>query len=400
MTTNKRTAKTSFALMMAMFPLAATAQEVVPETLQVEQIRCAGNQRTTCDFIRNHLYIRPGEKLNEDEIRNAELRLSALRNFESVHIHLERGSQHGEVAVVIEVAEANPIAMEWLAGASARLDLRNVVIGGRIADQNLFGAGKVLDLTVVGGIPMGGDGKFESYEATLRYADPHLFNSQRWFAVAKAGYHKRDFEDIYGNFQHLDTLQLDLDVGLRFGNFSYFTTGFSWRPNLEWTLGRWQSDGRFEISSPDYYATTVNLIYGWSTEDDLYFPTGGSSFQIAVGGDYGANSPNRQSHLQLRKTWHWADAYWTFKIGGAPSPDYRTSFDESQLLALTYAHPLAGGDDVRRARWYVEPGFGGAGLDPQGRQLYELGLKIGYRADTRAFGVVNFYVFGSVDPNR
>jgi len=400
MNANKLITLASLAGTLVLSQRCVLAQELPPEPLKVEEIRCAGNQRTTCNFIRNHLYLHPGEALNEDEVRNAELRLSALRNFESVHIHLEKGSQHGKVALVIEVAEANPVAMEWLAGASARLDLRNAVIGGRIADQNLFGAGKVLDFTAVGGIPVGGDGKFESYEATLRYADPHLFNSQRWYAIAKAGYHKRDFEDIYGNFQHLDTLQLDLDVGLRFGNFSYFTAGFSWRPNLEWTIGRWQSDGTFEISSPDSYRTAVNLIYGWNTEDDLYFPTSGSSFQLATGGDYGADSPNLQSHLQFRKTWHWADAYWTFKIGGAPSPDYRTSFDESQLLSLTYAHPLGGGDDVRRARWYVEPGFGGAGLDPQGRQIYELGLKIGYRADTRTFGVVNFYLIGSVDPNR
>lgn len=399
MTTNKLMTRASVACMLALLPPCVPAQEFTPEHLKVEEIRCAGNQQTRCEFIRNHLYLRPGDTLNEDEVRNAELRLSALRNFESAHIHLEKGTQHGAVVVVIEVAEANPIAMEWLAGAAAHLDLRNVAIGGRIADQNLFGAGKVLDLTAVGYIPVGGDGKFESYVATLRYADPHLFDSQRWFAIAKAGYHKRDFEDIYGNFAHLDTMQLDMDVGVRFGSFSYFTLGLSYRPNLDWTVGRWQSDGTFETSSPDY-ERTLNLIYGWSSEDDLYFPTSGSSFQLAAGGDYGADSPNSQSHLQVRKTWHWADAYWTVKVGGAPSPDYRTSNDESQLVALTYAHPLAGGDEVRRARWYVEPGFGGAGHDPQGKQIYELGLKVGYRADTRTLGLVNLYLFGSVDPNR
>lgn len=398
---NNRSIATRVALLgVALFSPRLDAQGVAAEPLQVQEIRCSGNTSTSCNFIRDHLYLRVGDALDEEEIRNAELRLSALRNFESVNIRLEKGLERGAVVVVIDVDEASPIAMEWIVGGSSRLESQRAVVGARIAHQNLFGAGKFADFSAIAAIPTGGDGHYESYDIALRYADPQLFDSRRWFGIAEAGYHKRDTQDIYGNYSHLDTAQFDLDVGRRFGDFSYFKVGISWRPDLEWTRGRWKSDGSFLISTPDYEFTT-NLVFGWSTEDDLHFPTQGTTLQLAAGGDYGSSSPSRQPHVQLRKTWNWLDSYWTFKIGGDPSPEYRNSFDESQLVALTYARPIRGGDNVRRGRWYIEPGLGGAGnLTAEGDEIYEAGLKVGYRADTRLFGIVDFYLIATVDPER
>ncbi|HET9865238.1 MAG TPA: hypothetical protein VFP37_17485, partial [Steroidobacteraceae bacterium] len=255
------------------------------------------------------------------------------------------------------------------------------------------------DLGVLAAVPVAGEGEHESYDVVLRYADPQLFDSRRWFGIASASYHQRDFEDARGNFSHLDTAQFDVSVGRRFGDFMYVTAGVSWRPDLDWTLGRWNADGEFELERPDY-EFTLNTVFGWSTEDDLHFPTQGSTLQVAFGGDYGSRSPSRKSHLQLRKTWHAADAYWTFKIGGDPSPEYRNSFDESQLLALTYARPVASGSNVRRGRWYVEPGLGPAGYNPAGEFIYEAGLKLGFRADTRQFGIVDLYFIASMDGTR
>lgn len=387
-------------LAVASLPLQAHAQ--AQESLLVQEIRCAGNQRTACDFIREHLYLRASEPLDEAEIRNAELRLSALRNFESVKFHLEKGSQRGAVIVVVEVVEANPVSMESTGGMSARMESRRGVIGGRIAHQNLFGQGKFMDLTVVAAVPSRGDAHFESYDARLRYADPQLFDSRRWFGIASAGYHKRDTQDVHGNYSRLDGAQFDLSVGWRFADFSFVTAGVSWRPNLDWEIGRWRSDGSYTVKRPDYEFST-NVAFGWSNEDDLHFPTRGSTFQLGAGGDYGQNSPSQKPHLQLRKTWHWQDAYWTFKVGGDPSPEYRSSLDESQLVALTYSRPFVAGDDVRRARWYLEPGIGGGageGYAPGGEQIYEAGLKLGIRADSKVFGVVNLYLIGSVDVNQ
>ena len=106
------------------------------------------------------------------------------------------------------------------------------------------------------------------------------------------------------------------------------------------------------------------------------------------------------SALQFRKTWSWLDAFWTLKIGGEPNPEYRSFLAETQMFAFTYARPLQAGDNVRRGRWYIEPGYGLPGFAPGGVHIYEAGLKIGYRADTRMFGIVDLYLIGSVDVNQ
>jgi outer membrane protein assembly factor BamA len=392
--------KTLTTIAALLLPLQVPAQSTdePPAQPAVQEIRCVGNEHTSCVFLRDHLYLRVGDKLDEDEIRNAELRLSALRNFESARIRLEKGADRGAVIVVIEVAEADPIAMEWIAGGSARAGTDRVVAGGRIANQNLFGAGKYADLSALAVVPVGGLGESESYDVTLRYADPHLFDSRRWFGVATAGYRKSRYEDRYGNTSFAEFPQFSATLGWRFGDFSYLLAGTSYRPGIEWHFSRWQSDGTYQVSRERTdYESTINLVYGWSSEDDLHFPTQGSTFQLAAGGDYGSQSPNSLSHVQFRKTWQAANAYWTFKLGGDPSPEYRNSFDESQLLSLTYARAIAGGDEVKRGRWYIEPGISSVGYSESGGTVIESGLKIGWRADTRSFGIVDLYLIGTAD---
>lgn len=377
----------------------AMAQEtyVAPRPPAVEDIRCAGNTHTSCAFIRDHLYLGIGDTLDEDEIRSAEMRLSALRNFEAARIRLEKGSARGEVVILIEVEEASAVALESIAGLSSRDESMRAVLGGRIANQNLFGAGKYLDFGALAVVPLAGDEGTESYEVTLRYADPHLFDTKRWFAMASASYRKADYEDEYGNFTHAEFPQLGISLGRRFGDYSYFMMGYSTRPDLDWNFGQWKSDGTFLVDQPEGYSSTINLIYGWSSEDDLHFPTRGSTFQAAVGGDYGSKSPNRRSHIQFRKTWSFWNSFWTIRAGGDPSPEYRNAFSESQLVSLTFARPLASGDEVKRGRWYIEPGINGIAYSAGGRSFVIPGIKVGWRADTRSFGIIDLYVLGSVN---
>ena len=395
--------KTLTTLLSLILAGSAWAQEplVAHQPPAVQEIRCAGNVRTSCDFIRDHLYLRVGDALDEEEIRNAELRLAAQGNFESARLRLEKGAQRGEVIVVIEVTEADALVTEWMAGGSSRLGTARVVLGGRLSNQNLFGRGKFLDLSALAILPLGGKGETESYDVVLRYADPHLFESRRWFGMASASFRKAEYSDGYGNLSRSEFSQFSLSAGRRFGDFSYFLAGMSYRPGLEWEYSRWNSGGGYIVSSPEEdYETTVNVAYGWSSENDLHFPTRGSTFQLGAGGDYGSRSPYRRSHVQFRKTWQHGDSFWTLKIGGDPSPEYRNSFDESQFLSLTYARPIAGGDEVKRGRWYVEPGVNSLAYSSSGDALVEAGLKIGWRIDTRSFGVVELYLIGSADVAR
>ena len=383
------------AALLPWFAPLATAQDVeapVDAPLVVQDVTCTGNLATSCDFIRDHLYLEAGQQLDEEEIRNAELRLSSLRNFKSVAVRLEKGAQRGAVIVVIEVEEASPITTEWLLGGSSRSESQRAVVAGRIAHQNLFGEGKVADLNAVAVIPLNGVADEESYDVTLRYVDPQMFGSRRYFGIASASVVRRRYEDIYGNFNFLDTTQFDLKAGFRFGDFSYLTVGLRYRPDLEWTWGHWESGGAYRTSEPDPHHVMPNLVYGWSSEDDLHFPTHGSTLQIAAGTDY--------SPLQFRKTWPMLGGWGTFKFGGEPNPEYQVAFSESQLLAFSFARPIAPGDNIQRGRWYIEPGIGGVGYNSEGLFVYELGVKAGFRADTRMFGLIDLYVLGRVGTYR
>src|SRR5688572_31141156 len=117
--------KIRWSLLLAfLIPIGAPAADAEhAPALQVQEIRCTGNSHVSCDFIRGHLHLNAGATLDEEEIRNAELRLSALRYFDSATIHLEKGAVRGAVVVVIDVSENNPVRVESVAGASHRLDV-------------------------------------------------------------------------------------------------------------------------------------------------------------------------------------------------------------------------------------------------------------------------------------
>jgi len=391
-----------FFLWALLIPLQLPAQDVGEFSytpLQVQEIRCAGNEKVACDFIRGHLHLSPGAALDEDEIRNAELRLSALRIFDSVAIHLEKGARRGVVIVVIEVTENSPLVTETTAGGSHRVDLGHVLVGSRIAHQNLFGEGKLADLTAVASVPTGGPGRNESYSVNLRYVDPLLFGSQRWFGTAAANWYKLDFEDQYGNFAQGEMLALAVNAGWRFADFSYLSGGVTYRPSSEWWSGRWERHGIFKVNDGRNLDFGFGITYGWNSEDDLLFPTQGSTFEISAGAAHGEDTEWGIGWLQFRKTWSWLDAYWTLKIGGDPSTEYQYTISENQELAVTYARPFKAGNNVRRARWYIEPGYGQP-VWTADHHVYEYGLKVGFRADTRAFGYVDLYLMGSVDVNK
>jgi len=386
-------------LLVVSVPVGASAAE--ESHLRVENVECRGNHSTSCEFIRSHLNLSAGMRLSEAEIRNAQLRLSSLRNFEAVDVRLERGSERNAVIVVIEVTEASPITTESVVGLSSRLDGTRSVLAGRVAHQNLFGAGKTIDFAAVAATPLAGSAFDEQYEVHLRYADPNLFGSDRYFAVLRASWINIGRRDIYGNFTDFEAPEFDVRVGRRLGDFSYFAVSATFRPNASWIYGEWDYGGETNFDVTGRRAKNgSSLIYGWNSEDDLYFPTQGTSFHVGVGWDFGSGSPFDRSHVQFRKTWQVDESLLTVKLGGTPSPEYRTSFDESQLLSVSYARELEPSDSIKRGRWYIEPGISTAGSTSLDEKIYEVGVKVGVRLDTTSFGIVDLYLMGSQDPQR
>ena len=126
-------------LALALVPLSGLADSKEDSRLIVEDMRCRGNAVTSCPFILGYLHLVPGERLNEDEIQDAKLRLSSLPNFVSVDIYLEKGSEKGRAVVIVDVVEADSVQNEFIAGTSARLSSYSQTIEGRMADRDVFG---------------------------------------------------------------------------------------------------------------------------------------------------------------------------------------------------------------------------------------------------------------------
>ena len=384
------------ALAAALTSPLCVAQQPSDAGLVVEDLRCRGNEGAPCNFILGHVYLAPGDPLDETELENAELRLATLRIFETVHIFLEKGSARGKAIVVVEVTESEPVVTEMLLGASHRLDAFRGVFAGRLTHQNLFGTGKTADASLVAVYPLNEPSE-ETYAASVRYADPHLFGSKRYFAIASASYVDSEFDTDYGAFSRADVFRVGVTLGRRLWDFSYVTVGYAFRPRLHQVSGTWQRSGEFEVDE-EANRHVMDFIYGWSSEDDLYFPTRGSSFHIGGGFDFRSGEDGYDEfHLQFRKTWRMERGFLTFKVGGDPSPEYRQSFNESQLVSLSYSRPLDHLSGVRRGRWYIEPGYSSPGHRPEGQAIEEVGLKIGVRLETDAFGLVDLYMMGSAD---
>ena len=84
--------------------------------------------------------------MDERELREASVRLAWLRNFDSVSIFLEKGSQRGRANVVVEVHEARPITYEAALGLFSQASSVGQFVLARGTHYNLFGEGKILDV--------------------------------------------------------------------------------------------------------------------------------------------------------------------------------------------------------------------------------------------------------------
>ena len=182
--------------LVLLLPLSCPGQAATDaDTLIIEDLACRGNVATSCDFILGHVYLAPGDVVDEEELGNARLRLASLPSFHSVQIYLEKGSARGRVRVVIEVTEADPYAREWLTGTSLRFDSLSQLFPGRLTHQNLFGTGKLLDATMLAYVPLDGRTRSE-YSARVQYVDPHWLGSKRMYAIAGVSGGRSDFENF------------------------------------------------------------------------------------------------------------------------------------------------------------------------------------------------------------
>jgi Omp85 superfamily domain len=358
--------------------------------LTVERIDCAGNVATSCDFIRGYLYLSVGDPVNETEIENARLRLQGLRNFSSVDIYLRKGAQRGRAIILVEVHEANPISTAFAAATESRVASVGQVFSGRLTDYNLLGAGQILDFQLETRTHLQGPDQHDAY-AAVQFVEPHLLQSKRYYLSASLSYFDSHYELKNGDLYTERMLATDATIGRRMWGFGYVAVGVQLRP-IENVLCRYHSGYGAFTTVEDTSFAAPEVSFGWNTQDDSSFPTGGSrldvtftrtSVYMASGSAAGCGDVTEF----FRKTWRLA-----------PRDFLSVWFQQPNDFGLTYAHDLSiESDEIRRARWYFEPGDRTLGHRADGRPIRELGIRAGVRFDSKLFGMVDLYLYGSTD---
>lgn len=262
----------SWVLAWALMPLCCPAVASQSAPLTVEDLRCRGNESTSCYFILRYLYLSAGDRVNEEEIQNAQLRLSWLRIFESVEIYLEKGSRKGNAVVVVEVKEASPITEVLSLGTQANLSSVSQTLSANVFDFNFLGTGQILGLQAQERIPIAGPTQQES-ALRLSYSDPQLFDSKRYFL--SAGLTQVDLHDQSQNGDLFDAklFGADVSIGRRVADFSYITAGFQYRPSVDILTRLRQANGSFDTTVGSSHAVVL-LGYGWNSSDS-FFPSQG-----------------------------------------------------------------------------------------------------------------------------
>jgi outer membrane protein assembly factor BamA len=328
------------------------------------------------------VYLNVGDPVDEREIREASLRLSWVRNFDSVFIYLEKGTARGRAVVIVEVTEARPLEYQASLGLFSKAGDVGANVGAGFTHYNLFGKGRILDFHAGGFGNVDGE-VAHGKGASVAYIDPHLFGTKRFFMQAGVGYQSQHNEFENGDLVDVEALRIGLSYGLRLWSFSYITAGYQLRPVTDIFVRRQQRDGTVDVSTPRNHGGPM-ASFGWNTQDDSYFPTRGS--QLSFG--YFRNFAGRDDYnFSYRKNWRMGgEGVWTFAI----DPDATLIASYSRMIDLQGRFK-----DVRRARWRIGPFVRPLYNNPDGSHVREIGVSGSLLMETRSFGIVSFSLFGS-----
>lgn len=380
------------------------------EPLVIESFQCRGNNTTQCSFITDHLNLKVGEATSEEEIKNGKLRLGTLSNFTSVQVSLEKGSLDKQVKVIIEVVEADPLRKEFGAAISSSNDRLAQGISARIAHDNLFGTGKILDFSTKHASTLSGLPEKE-FSAGLQYIDPNLFGNRKYYLIANAYYNKYSTQladyDFTRNWKlEAEELSFGLNMGRRFAEYSYFSFGYEQSPissfkySKELDLGL---DTTYPYNKEYSYPQKYLFLYGWNSENDSVFTTEGSRFQagLAVYTQKDSSDLNATLGLGYRTTWMTADnSIWTIKLGNpgdyASRENLGSTFDDF-FASTRWARDL-NWVKGQRTRAYLEAGFARHLGDGQ---VFSLpGLKAGLLFETKNWGNIDLSVMAISEVGR
>jgi hypothetical protein len=228
--------------------------------------------------------------------------------------------------------------------------------------------------------------ELENVLARLQYVDPHLFDSQRYFMAAGLSRQHSHFEFENGDSYDASITGADISFGRRLFDFSYLTLGYQYRAVSDVVCHVVSSDGTVQTSRFDRHGTLMASL-GRNTLDDPDFPTRGTQAQL-----YFSGPPDCSDHLafQLDKA---------FRLGTRDFLEIRAQAGE---IGLRYSHSLQPTGlfrDIRRGRWYLEPGVRNVeyGIAQKGGAVRQLAVRAGLRLEVGGLGIVDLSVYATTD---
>ena len=162
----------------------------------LEGIEVRGNTRTLARVVLRYVPFRAGDVLdvNDPELELTRFRLLGTGFFRDVQLSLRRGTQRGNVVLVVDVAERNTLIVNdvWL-GLSADVD------PGGARPLTAYGGASVTETNLAGtGIALGGAFAVADSQLALRarLSDPQ-FARTNWMSEAELLYNNA--RDFFGN---------------------------------------------------------------------------------------------------------------------------------------------------------------------------------------------------------
>lgn len=169
-----------------------------PDALRyfLEGIDVEGNDSTSPSIIRSFCTLNTGDVIDPEgaDLESIEWRLLGTGWFNTVELHLRRGSRRHWVRLVIEVKERNTLTVSSLIlgvseGLSSGVNVSQQIYGGlTLTETNLFGTGARVDLTAVGSL--------RSQGARLSYAQPGILPRN---LTLRAGGFFNNSREFYGH---------------------------------------------------------------------------------------------------------------------------------------------------------------------------------------------------------
>ncbi len=356
-----------------------------------EELICDQASKSKCERIKKEARFKSGEKISDKDLRNAKIRIQLLGLFKDVNLSLKKGSAKGKVVVAVETSDRSPVytIMGLQAGYGDVNDSNGLEANAdfTVGHRDIFGTGKNLSLSSRGwGRTSTGS---TTGSALLRYSDPNLLGHRKWFLNFELFANKEDF-----NYLNADNFVGSLEIGRRYGDFSYWTVGY----------GKGYSKiNRYYDESGTFQEDSLILGYGYNTQDDLYFPTSGSRINLKVAiqldssisnGLTTANFSNLLGNFDWRTT-HRLDnkLFLTWFIEQRNNQLEQDDFLNDGLGFELGFQPVRNreGTDITDMRFYAAPsissysGFGGV----------ESNLNVGVKLRSKSFGLVRLGLFGS-----